>query len=352
MGPARVGFLVYLLLWTAVLIPCVASGSGIRAVEDSWLLGSLPSGLAVWEVAMSQGKLFSFPELPQQSFSFQVAPQLWNRRVQLAGRWDSLGKGLFKDEKWRGELMVGSRLGLGVCLKGKRQQIESRMGQIQLDPLLVLQVRSGGQGSSFWLVKMDIPPQNLLVISGIGQAGKTPHFLNCNMFHGLHGRALPVAQGVKIKRPDLNVFVIMGDGDCCSIGTAHWIHALRYNMNMTAIVLDNSIYGLTKNQASPTSPLGLISNTTPKGTRMEPINPIDVTLGVGNASFVAQTVDWIPDLTHDIIQAGFPEITICNIFYFRIFVDGMDDPSFCEAFCEADGRVAGVSTYFKDFSWS
>ena len=115
----------------------------------------------------------------------------------------------------------------------------------------------------------------------------------------------PVAQGIKVKRPDLHVFVIMGDGDCCSIGTAHWIHALRYNMNMTAIVLDNGIYGLTKNQASPTSPRGLVSNTTPKGTHFDPLNPISVTLGVGNASFVAQAADWIPDLTHDIIQQGF-----------------------------------------------
>ena len=150
-----------------------------------------------------------------------------------------------------------------------------------------------------------LPPEKTVFVSGIGCSSRFPHYLKTYGFHGLHGRALPVAQGVKIKRPDLNVFVIMGDGDCCSIGTAHWIHALRYNMNMTAIVLDNSIYGLTKNQASPTSPQGLISNTTPKGTRMEPLNPIDVTLGVGNASFVAQAVDWIPDLTHDIIQAGF-----------------------------------------------
>jgi 2-oxoglutarate ferredoxin oxidoreductase subunit beta len=150
-----------------------------------------------------------------------------------------------------------------------------------------------------------LPPEKTVFVSGIGCSSRFPHYLKTYGFHGLHGRALPVAQGIKIKRPDLHVFVIMGDGDCCSIGTAHWIHALRYNMNMTAIVLDNGIYGLTKKQVSPTSPRGQVSNTTPSGSHIDPLNPIDVTLGVGNASFVAQAVDWIPDLVHDIIQAGF-----------------------------------------------
>ena len=150
-----------------------------------------------------------------------------------------------------------------------------------------------------------LPPEKTVFVSGIGCSSRFPHYLRTYGFHGLHGRALPVAQGIRMRRPDLHVFVIMGDGDCCSIGTAHWIHALRYNMNMTAIVLDNGIYGLTKNQVSPTSPRGQVSNTTPQGSRIAPLNPIDVTLGVGNASFVAQAVDWIPYLTHDIIQMGF-----------------------------------------------
>ena len=150
-----------------------------------------------------------------------------------------------------------------------------------------------------------LPPEKTVFVSGIGCSSRFPHYMSTYGFHGLHGRALPVAQGVKIKRPDLNVFVIMGDGDCCSIGTAHWIHALRYNMDMTVIVLDNGIYGLTKNQVSPTSPLGMVSNTTPKGSHLEPLNPISVSLGVGNASFIAQAADWMPDLTHDIIQQGF-----------------------------------------------
>ncbi len=150
-----------------------------------------------------------------------------------------------------------------------------------------------------------LPPEKTVFVSGIGCSSRFPHYMKTYGFHGLHGRALPVAQGVKIKRPDLNVFVIMGDGDCCSIGTAHWIHAVRYNMNMTAIVLDNGIYGLTKNQASPTSPVGQVSNTTPTGAYLEPLNPISVTLGIRSASFVAQAVDWMPDITHNIIQQGF-----------------------------------------------
>jgi 2-oxoglutarate ferredoxin oxidoreductase subunit beta len=103
----------------------------------------------------------------------------------------------------------------------------------------------------------------------------------------------------------LNVFVNTGDGDCCSIGAAHWIHAIRYNMNMTVMLHDNQIYGLTKMQASPTSPRGLKSNTTPRGAYLEGLNPLTVTLGVQNVSFVAQAVDWIPEVLYDIILAAY-----------------------------------------------
>jgi 2-oxoglutarate ferredoxin oxidoreductase subunit beta len=124
-------------------------------------------------------------------------------------------------------------------------------------------------------------------------------------FHGIHGRAFPVAEGVKMARPDLDVVVNTGDGDCCSIGAAHWIHAIRYNMNMTAMLHDNQIYGLTKMQASPTSPRGTKSNTTPRGSYLEALSPLTVTLGVQNVSFVAQAVDWIPEVLYDIIRAAY-----------------------------------------------
>ncbi len=139
-----------------------------------------------------------------------------------------------------------------------------------------------------------LPPEKTVFVSGIGCSSRFPHYMKTYGFHGLHGRAFPVACGVKFRRPDLNVFVITGDGDCCSIGAGHWVHAIRYNMNLVVLLFDNSIYGLTKKQTSPTSPLGTKTNTHPAGSVLPPINPIQATLGLPNASFVAQTVDWKP----------------------------------------------------------
>src|SRR6266540_2612132 len=151
----------------------------------------------------------------------------------------------------------------------------------------------------------DLRPEKTVFVSGIGCSSRFPHYMKTYGFHGIHGRALPVAEGIKMARPDLNVFVNTGDGDCCSIGAAHWIHAIRYNMNMTVMLHDNQIYGLTKMQASPTSPRGLKSNTTPRGAYLEGLQPLSVTLGVQNVSFVAQAVDWIPELLAEIIAAAY-----------------------------------------------
>ena len=151
----------------------------------------------------------------------------------------------------------------------------------------------------------DLRPEKTVFVSGIGCSSRFPHYMKTYGFHGIHGRALPIAQGIKMARPDLHVFVNTGDGDNCSIGTAHWIHAIRYNMNMTMILHDNRIYGLTKKQVSPTSPLGTKSNTTPRGAYLEALNPLTVTLGVQNVSFVAQAVDWIPEVLYQIVSAAF-----------------------------------------------
>ena len=132
-----------------------------------------------------------------------------------------------------------------------------------------------------------------------------PHYLGTYGFHGLHGRPLPVACGIKSRRPELDVWVATGDGDCFSIGTAHWIHAIRYNMNMTLMVFDNAIYGLTKAQTSPTSPLGMHTNTHPFGAIINPLNPLTVTLGITNVSFVAQVVDWNPPLLYETLRAAY-----------------------------------------------
>ena len=148
-------------------------------------------------------------------------------------------------------------------------------------------------------------PEKTVFVSGIGCSSRFPHYMKTYGFHGIHGRALPVAEGVKLVRPDLTVFVNTGDGDCCSIGAAHWIHAIRYNMNLTVFLHDNQIYGLTKKQASPTSPIGTKSNTTPRGSYLDALNPLSVTLGVANASFVAQAVDWIPESLFEIVKAAY-----------------------------------------------
>ena len=148
-------------------------------------------------------------------------------------------------------------------------------------------------------------PEKTVFVSGIGCSSRFPHYMRTYGFHGIHGRALPVAEGVRLARPDLHVFVNTGDGDCCSIGAAHWIHAVRYNMHMSVFLHDYQIYGLTKKQASPTSPRGTKSNTTPRGSALEALNPLTVTLGVQNVSFVAQAVDWMPDVLYDIVRAAF-----------------------------------------------
>jgi 2-oxoglutarate ferredoxin oxidoreductase subunit beta len=151
----------------------------------------------------------------------------------------------------------------------------------------------------------DLRPETTVFVSGIGCSSRLPHYMNTYGFHGIHGRALPIAEGIKMARPDLNVFVSTGDGDCCSIGAGHWIHAIRYNMDLTVMLHDNQIYGLTKKQASPTSPIGTKSNTTPRGSYLEALNPLTVTLGVQNVSFVAQAVDWIPEALYAIVAAAF-----------------------------------------------
>lgn len=137
------------------------------------------------------------------------------------------------------------------------------------------------------LADVQLDPERLVVCSGIGCSSRLPAYMKAYGFHGAHGRALPVAVGVKAARPDLDVLVVGGDGDGFSIGGGHVAHAVRRNLNLTYIVMDNEIYGLTKGQISPTSPVGARAKSNPYGTVEGPINPLLLVLAYG-ATYVAR----------------------------------------------------------------
>lgn len=130
-------------------------------------------------------------------------------------------------------------------------------------------------------------PHEVLLVSGIGQAAKLPHYMACNCFNGLHGRALPAAFGAKIANRALTVLVTTGDGDCYGEGGNHFLHTIRRNPDMTVIVHDNQIYGLTKGQASPTTDTGYITKVQYNGVISEPLHPLEMAIALG-CGFVAR----------------------------------------------------------------
>jgi 2-oxoglutarate ferredoxin oxidoreductase subunit beta len=132
-----------------------------------------------------------------------------------------------------------------------------------------------------------LEPHQVLLVSGIGQAAKAPQYMNCNMFNGLHGRALPVATGAKLANHELTVIAESGDGCMYAEGGNHFMHAIRRNIDITCLVHDNQIYGLTKGQASPTSEPGLETGTTPGGSHVEPYHPLTVAIAL-DCGFVAR----------------------------------------------------------------
>lgn len=152
------------------------------------------------------------------------------------------------------------------------------------------------------LVELKLRPHQVLMVSGIGQAGKLPHYSRANVFNSLHGRALPVAIGAKLVNPELVVIVIGGDGDGYGEGGNHFLHAIRRNHDITYLVHDNQVYGLTKGQASPTSDEGFVTKTTPEGSG-QAMNPIGLAV-LGGASFVAR--GFAGDIEHlsGLIQQG------------------------------------------------
>jgi len=166
-----------------------------------------------------------------------------------------------------------------------------------------------------------VAKEKIVFISGIGCSGRLPYYMNTYGFHTIHGRAATIATGLKAARPDLMVWVITGDGDALSIGGNHLIHAMRRNVDMKMIMFNNRIYGLTKGQASPTSPIGKKTKSTPLGTIETPIIPLNL-VAAAEASFIARSVDTHSEHLQEMMHragehsgAAFLEVLQnCNIF--------------------------------------
>jgi len=176
-----------------------------------------------------------------------------------------------------------------------------------------------------------VAKEKIVFISGIGCSGRLPYYMNTFGFHTIHGRAATIATGLKAARPDLMVWVITGDGDALSIGGNHLIHAMRRNVDMKMVMFNNQIYGLTKGQASPTSPIGKKTKSTPMGTIDTPIIPLSL-VAAAEASFIARTVDThsehLQEMLHrvgDHTGAAFLEVLQnCNIFNDGVWRDFTD----------------------------
>ena len=158
------------------------------------------------------------------------------------------------------------------------------------------------------------PPHEIAFVSGIGCSSRIPGYTSAYGFNGVHGRALPIAQGIKLARPELLVLAAGGDGDGFSIGGGHIAHAIRRNVDLTYIVMDNQIYGLTKGQLSPTSKKGLKTVSSPHGSAEDPVNPLMYVLGYG-ARFVAQGTPADMNGLSALIEAGlrFPGFAFINV---------------------------------------
>jgi len=172
------------------------------------------------------------------------------------------------------------------------------------------------------IVELGLKVKDIVVVTGIGCHGRLHEYLRLNSFHTIHGRVLPLAMGIKLANKNLIVVGFSGDGDAYSIGLSHFIHAARRNIDVKYIVHDNMVFGLTKGQASPTSPLGLRTKSTPKGNILKPINPIALAL-IAGATFVAR--GFTGDMEHlvnvfkqALLHRGFAFIDIlqhCVTFY-------------------------------------
>jgi 2-oxoglutarate ferredoxin oxidoreductase subunit beta len=190
------------------------------------------------------------------------------------------------------------------------------------------------------LPTMGIPRENFAFISGIGCSSRFPYYMETYGMHSIHGRAPAIASGLKLARPELSVWVVTGDGDALAIGGNHFIHAMRRNVDLKVILLNNRIYGLTKGQYSPTSEMGKKTKTTPLGSIDRPFSPVALALGAG-ATFVARTVD--TDLAHmgQVLQRAAEHKGTAFVEIFQnciVFNDGAYD-AITDKSTRADARV-------------
>ncbi|MDX6229660.1 MAG: 2-oxoglutarate/2-oxoacid ferredoxin oxidoreductase subunit beta [Frankiales bacterium] len=184
-----------------------------------------------------------------------------------------------------------------------------------------------------FMPELGIAPENTVFVSGIGCSSRFPYYMNTYGMHSIHGRAPAIATGISTSRPDLNVWVVTGDGDALSIGGNHLIHALRRNVNLTILLFNNRIYGLTKGQYSPTSELGKVTKSSPYGSLDAPFNPLSLAIGA-EATFVARSLDSDRQHLTSVLRAaaaheGTSLVEIyqnCNIFNDGAF-DALKDPA-------------------------
>ncbi len=179
--------------------------------------------------------------------------------------------------------------------------------------------------------ELDIPREQIVFISGIGCSSRFPYYMETFGMHSIHGRATAIASGLKAVRSDLSVWIVTGDGDALSIGGNHFIHLLRRNFNVNVLMFNNEIYGLTKGQYSPTSPVGKVAKSTPMGSVDHPFNPLALCMGA-DASFIARSMDRDPVhlrgiLKHANAHKGTSMVEIyqnCNVFNdgaFEVFTE-------------------------------